>query len=99
MAPLTGTSSYHIRNTQDWVNEARTIKIEEDEELVSFGVTSLFTSIPTDVAVEVARQRLHDDTKLVERTSLSPDDICELSTLCLKSTQFQFGEQYYEQKL
>ena len=64
---------------------------------MSFDVTSLFTSIPTDVAVEVARQRLHDDTKLVERTSLSPDHICELLTFCLKSTQFQFGEQYYEQ--
>ena len=57
----------------------------------------LFTSIPTDVAVQVARERLMGDNRLSEHTLLSPDDICELLSFCLSLTQFQFGERYYEQ--
>ena len=79
------------------MDTAKTIQIMNDEELVSFDVVSLFTSIPTDVAVQVARERLMGDTRLSERTLLSPDDICELLSFCLSSTQFQFRERYYEQ--
>lgn len=79
LATLIGISPYHIRNTQDWVTAARTIQMEKDEELVSFDVISLFTSMPTDIAVQVVRQKLCD-MKLMECTSLSPDDICEFLT-------------------
>lgn len=60
LSTLIGISPYHIRNTQDWVTAARTIQMEKDEELVSFDVISLFTSMPTDIAVQVVRQKLCD---------------------------------------
>ena len=39
-----------------------------------------------------------DDEDLVERRPLSPDRIAELLGLCLKSTYFSCGGEFYEQR-
>merc|ERR1712035_82575 len=54
--------------------------------MVSFDVTSLFTCIPTQDAVETVRQRLLHDITLQDRSSLNPDQICHLLELCLNTT-------------
>ena len=41
---------------------------------------------------------IREDEELVERTSLSPDRVAELLSLCLKSTHFSFGGECYEQR-
>ena len=69
-----------------------------DESLVSFDVTSLFTNVPIEEAVGVIRDKLREDEDLVERTPLSPDRVAELLSLCLKSTYFSFGGEFYEQR-
>ena len=58
--------------------------------MVSFDVVSLFTCVPTDLVVQVARRRLEKDQTLLERTDLSVDDIMDLLTLCLNATFLQF---------
>ena len=35
--------------------------------------------------------------KVMDRTSIPVQDICELTELCLKSTYFQYQDQFYEQ--
>ena len=59
-----------------------------NEILVSFDVTSLFTNVYTDEAVDVIRRRLLENEELEERIPLSPGRIAELLWLCLKSTCF-----------
>ena len=66
-----------------------------NESLVSFDVTSFFT---IEEAVGVIRDELREDEDLVERTPLSPDRVAELLSLCLKSTYFSFGGEFYEQR-
>ena len=64
---------------------------------MSFDVVSLFTSIPVDLAVQIAAVRLENDQSLHERTSLSAKEIIELLEFCLKSTEFLFRGSYYKQ--
>ncbi|XP_068756578.1 uncharacterized protein [Montipora capricornis] len=73
------------------------INLQGDEELVSFDVVSLFTSIPVDVAVNVAHNRLVNDENLPERTALSVTDVIKLLDFCLSTTNFQYGHEHYQQ--
>ncbi|XP_028415509.1 uncharacterized protein LOC114538574 [Dendronephthya gigantea] len=65
--------------------------------MVSFDVVALFTSIPVELAVQIAASRLDKDLTLVKRTSLLAQDVVELLEFCLKSTEFQFRGRYYKQ--
>lgn len=72
--------------------------IQDGEVLVSFDVSSLFTNVPTGEAVEVIHARLREDDELSDRTILSLDRIADLLQLCLRSTYFSYGGEFYEQK-
>ena len=67
------------------------------KDLVSFDVVSLFTKIPVDFAVKVAKERLQEDASLRQRTSLPVEDIIHLLSFCLKTTQFAYNGTYYQQ--
>ena len=71
--------------------------VEKDEALVSFDVVSLFTKILTQLATQVAYQRLRNDPSLPDRTSLTSDEILTLLDLCLNATFFAFRDTYYQQ--
>ena len=83
LSSLVGNSPYTVRNSKEWRDFAANIKLRPDEELVSFDVISLFTSIPTDVAIAEAKVRLETDQQLTERTQLTTTDISTLLTFCL----------------
>lgn len=96
LSPLVGNTTQHLRNSKEWVDIAQQLMIDE-EELVSFDVVSLFTSIPTDIAVTAAKNRLELDTSLQERTQLTSADITSLLSFCLNSTEFSFKNNFYQQ--
>jgi len=62
--------------------------------MVSFDVTNLFTSIPVDESVLFVRcmleSRMTDHSKIV--------DIISLLRICLKQFFFQFNGKFYEQE-
>ena len=97
LSPLVGNSEHHVRNSTNFAKFMTTQTLEEDEVLVSFDVMSLFTKIPTNLAVQVARQRLQEDSSLPERTSLTPSEIGSLLEFCLNATYFAFRNTYYQQ--
>ena len=68
------------------------------EILVSLDVSSLFTNVPVGEAVSVIREKLREDETLGDRTILSPERIAELLEMCLRSTYFSYGGNFYEQK-
>ena len=71
----------------------------EDEILVSFDVVSFFINVPMKLAIEVAKQRLEDDSNLTDRTALPVDNIICLLEFCLDATYFSFRGKYYQQIL
>lgn len=58
---------------------------------------SLFTNVPTNLAVDVARRRLATDGTLEERTCLGVDNIIKLLQYCLNATYVTFKGVHYQQ--
>ena len=94
---LVGKSHHHITSTQDFVEQARHIKLEPGECLSSYDVSALFTSVPVDPALNIIKDLLDKDTTLKERTCYGSWNIILLLEFCLKNTYFSFQGQFYEQ--
>ncbi|CAN8015850.1 unnamed protein product, partial [Ixodes persulcatus] len=97
LAPVTGKNGLCVQNSQEFVQLVRAHTLLPNEGMFSFDVVSLFTNVPNDVAIDVARERLLDDQSLVARTSLHVDDIILLLRFCLNQCFFVFrGETYHQ---
>ena len=97
LKPLVGKSPHHIQSTTDFINRAKGVNLQLGECLTSHDVTSLFTSVPRDPALNIIRDLLEKDEKLNDRTVLSVHSITELLGLCLANTHFSFQNKIYEQ--
>ena len=71
--------------------------LDAEDELVSFDVISLFTKIPVDLAIEVAKNRLREEVSLEKRTSLPVDILIDFLSFCLNTTYFVYDGTYYRQ--
>ena len=97
LAPVVGQTTSHVCNSKDFAEFISKQTLTEDEVMVSFDVVSVFTCVPTNLAVQVARRRLEKDQTFPERTDLSVDNIVDLLTLCLNATFLQFRGKVYQQ--
>ena len=70
-------------------------KIEPDEVMVSFDVTSLYTAIPIDQALLIIRDLVEHDDKLADRTLLSPRQIQNLLDILPRTTYFKLNGYFY----
>ena len=86
-----------MKNSAHFPEFIRGETLDADRVLVSFGVVSLFSKIPVDLAVKVAIERLWNDASFGRRTSLPVDDIVDLLSFCLNTTYFVFESTYYQQ--
>jgi heme-degrading monooxygenase HmoA len=80
-----------------FVEKIRSLSVNPDEILVSFDVVSLFTCIPSPLAIEVVKERLCSDPLLTERTNLSIDNIIKLLAFVLDHSFFVFHSNHYQQ--
>ena len=94
---LVGNSPHHIRNTGDFVQQLKGITLQANECITSYDVSALFTSVPTDPAINIIRQKLELDQELHTRTSMKVEQVISLLEFCLKTTYFQFQGRYFEQ--
>ena len=92
-----GKSSHHIQSTSDFVSKAKGFILQLGGCLSSYDVTSLFTSVPIDPALNVIKDLLEKDEKLNDRTVLSVQDIIELLGFFLQNTYFSFQNKSYQQ--
>ena len=90
LKPLVGKSSHHIQNTGDFVSKAKGITLQLGECLTSYDITSLFTTVPIDSALNIIKDLLEKDEMLNDRTVLSVQIIMELLGFCLHNTYFSF---------
>jgi hypothetical protein len=81
-----GTPCDHaVRNSKDFVDFVMTQTVEPDEQIVSFDVISLFTSIPVDLALKIVKEELENTDIWKEHTKLTIEQIyCMSFGFCLK---------------
>ena len=96
LKPLVGNSPNHIQSTGDFVSKAKRLTLQAGVCLSSCDVTSLFTSVPIDPALNIIKDLLEKDEKLNDRTVLSIQDVIELLGFCLHNTYFSFQNKFYE---
>jgi hypothetical protein len=97
ITPVVGNTSRHVKNSDQFSKLVRNFRVEHDQELRSYDVTALFTSVPVNKAVDCIRRKLEADVTLKQRTDMSPADICRVLELCLSCTYFVFDGQFYRQ--
>ena len=98
LKPLVGKSIYHVHNTQDFIQQIKDIKLQEDQCMMSFDVKALFTSVPIKPAISTIKKLLEEDPELHKRTYLSVNNITRLLEFCSTSTYFIFQGRYFEQQ-
>ena len=95
--PLVGKSPHHIQSTSNFVSNVREVTLLLGECLSSYDVTSLFTSVPVDPALNIIKDLLEQDETLSDRTVLSVQHFIELLGLCLHNAYFSFQNRFYKQ--
>ena len=96
LSPLVGNSDCNVKNSSSFANFICT-QVLTNEVLVSFDVVSLFTKVPTGLAISVARKKLESDDSFSDRTALSVDNVIRLLSFCLDATYLSFRGKFYQQ--
>ncbi|XP_075532606.1 uncharacterized protein LOC142565904 isoform X1 [Dermacentor variabilis] len=97
LQPLVGRMLTYIKDSADFVDKVRNVKLRSEDVMVSFDVKSMFTRIPVDYAVDCCRTALQNDTSLPLRTPFEVDDVCRLLDFCLRNTYFSFNGSFFRQ--
>ena len=64
---------------------------------MSYDVSALVTSIPTEPAINTIEKHLKEDTDLHNRTNMKVQHIISLLRFCLNNSYFSFQGRFYEQ--
>ena len=59
-----GKSPYHVHNTQDFIQQIKDIKLEEDQCMMSYDVKALSTSVPIQPTISIITKLLEEDQEL-----------------------------------
>ena len=104
-----GHSSSFVKNSHDLTDKLQSIELQDNEELVSFDVSALFTSIPVNQALDVINKlTIQHQTDMdfkykvgkawYEVTDhLDRKDVIALLKVVLNNCVFSFQEKFYKQ--
>lgn len=85
--------SSSIKNSNEFVEKIKNVKIAANEEQASFDVEALFPSVPIDTTLDFLRDWLN-------MNNIHPpkiDELIKLTRICMNENWFQFNGKYYKQ--
>ena len=88
LKPLVGLSTHHVHNTRDFVEQLKDLRLKKEENIISYDVTALFTSVPIPPVLKIIEEKPANDKDLQQRTNISMKHIIKLFEFCLRSTYF-----------
>ena len=106
---LKGHSSSFVKDFKDLTDKLQSIKLQDNEELVSFDVSALFTSIPVNQALDVINQLIiqhQTDMDFKHKVGkawyeaadhLDREDVMTLLKVILNNCVFSFQGKFYKQ--
>ncbi|XP_067643904.1 uncharacterized protein [Eurosta solidaginis] len=93
---LNTSSKYNFKHSSAFKDKIKGTYIYDHESVGSFGVVSLFPSIPVDVAIEIISSRWND---IKEHTSLTKEIFLNMVKFCIKDNRyFKYNNKIYEQR-
>ena len=104
-----GHTSSFVKDSKDLMDKLKSIKLQDNEELVSFDVSTLFTSIPVNQALDIINQLIISHQTDMEFKSkvgkawyevsdhLDKEDVMLLLKIVLNNCIFSFQGQFYKQ--
>jgi len=84
----------HVTNSRQLVEELSGFIIESDHAMISLDVTSLFTNVPIDLALESISRRWNSISQI---TSIPEEEFKDAVKFVLDSTYFMFNNVCYRQ--
>ena len=78
--------SNNAQNSTTFSNYIRNVPIEDDEIMVSFDVTSLYTNIPIIDTLNIIKDYVNNDDQFTRKTGIPPDKFIDLVYLVLRTT-------------
>ena len=94
--PALNKSETRIKNSTEFVREAKTWVIAENEVQVSYDVVNLYPSVPLKKATLVILDIIREHPGVLTNTKLTIDDIKTLIELCLSKCYFLWNDEIHE---
>ena len=95
LRPLIGSGKSYIKDTKQFVDKIKNIKLEEYETMICFDISDMYPSLPKqDVITEVVR-RIKDKNF---KPSLNKKALIELVIISVEFMSFSCNGQYFDQK-
>ena len=96
LSPLLEKDEHTIKDTFDSVNKVSNLDTYVDNFMLSFGVESLFTNIPTLETIEIILKLAYPrNTKYFH--GLLKEELKHLLIVCTQQSHFQFNNEYFDQ--
>ena len=89
--PMLNKNTTRLKNSREFVNEAKNWNIDNTEVQCSYGVVNLYPSIPIKESIEIILEQLQTDDSLSTRTKLTITDIKKLLDVCLSDCYYLFN--------
>lgn len=85
---------YHVKDSFEMVKYIQGFSIPDDHILISLDVISLFTNIPTDLTIELLKDRW---SLIEDHCELTLDAFVSLLQFCFDNSYFSFDDKFYRQ--
>ena len=86
-----------VKSPTTFSNYIRNVPVENDNIMVSFDVTSLYTNIPIIDMLNIIKYYVNNDDQFTRKTTIPQDKFLDLPNLVLTTTWYTFYSQFYQQ--
>ena len=84
-----------MESTDNFLERIKNVRIDNDYDMVSFDVVSLFTNVPIEFTIDVILDKVYN--KRLIKTKLSRNELKKLLLLCTTQLHFKFNNQIFRQ--